>query len=377
MINITKLLDIINNNDYNELKNIIDTIPNSNLLLQCKNNCTLLYRAVDKRSIECFNVLIDSNIKFRDYNESLIRYNHSAFSLALGYFINAPNLQNKYIVDRLLNKMEFVSCQTFIKSLSQESIALRLIDKIEVEVVNINRIIKYIISNNIDALYIIFDIIKDNDDMKEAIYHYILKCAIDYNNMDIIEFMKDKMNINIIDAHNSNYSYLLTDIKIPTLYYIILYNKLNNDSLYKYFLNVYNKLLDEEKLNIQNMLLLYENKSFLYNLSTTILDKYYKLVKTIIPKHIIDDADIVLDLFDYIMQYKDNEQYIINIEYLLKNKVITNPLTIITDDKMAFYNNIMLKTNKKYIIELFQDILLNNNFAIPNKVKPIFDYYIE
>jgi hypothetical protein len=393
MVNITKLLEIVTNNNYDELKNTINSLSNSSILLSSRNNCTLLYKAIERRSIECFDILINSNIKFRDYNESLIRYNYSAFNLALEYFINAPNLQNKYMVDRLLNKMEFVSCRTFIKSLSYEQIALRLIDKIEVETVNINRIIKHIISNNIEALYIVYDIIKDNDDntMKEEIYHFTLKCAIDYNNMDIIEFMKGKMNINFIDAYNSNYSYLLTGTKIPTLYYIILYSMINNDVLQKYFITEYKNLLADDKIEIQNMLVSYDNKSFLYNNliyynshHKNILDKYYNLVKIINPTYIIDDADIVLDLFDFILENKDNGEYVlINIEYLLKNKVITNPLNMITDEKMEFYNNIMLKTNierkqkKRYFMIMFQEILLNNNFAIPNKVTHIFDFYLD
>ncbi len=100
MISTKALFDIVRSNDYEKLSNIINQLKPEDLLKTSKKNTSIISHAIEYRSFECFNILLDSN-KF-DFKK--MRYYSNGFSMALEYYKLAPNEKNMYYVNKLLEK---------------------------------------------------------------------------------------------------------------------------------------------------------------------------------------------------------------------------------------------------------------------------------
>ncbi len=100
MISTKALFDIVRSNDYEKLSNIINQLKPEDLLKTSKKNTSIIPHAIEYRSFECFNILLDSN-KF-DFKK--MRYYSNGFSMALEYYKLAPNEKNMYYVNKLLEK---------------------------------------------------------------------------------------------------------------------------------------------------------------------------------------------------------------------------------------------------------------------------------
>jgi hypothetical protein len=109
MISTRALFEIVKTNDYDKLSSIINNLTPADLLKTSKKNISILPHAIEYRSTECFNILLESNkFDFRKMN----CYNNG-FYTAFDYYKLAPNEKNMYYIDKLIQKnLEFFDDDT-------------------------------------------------------------------------------------------------------------------------------------------------------------------------------------------------------------------------------------------------------------------------
>ena len=113
MISTKALFEIVRTNDYDKLSNIINQLKPEDLSKTSKKNTSILPHAIEYRSLECFNILLDSNkFDFKKMNSYT-----NGFSTALDYYKLAPNEKNMYYVNKLIQKnydfFMMVDCDAF------------------------------------------------------------------------------------------------------------------------------------------------------------------------------------------------------------------------------------------------------------------------
>jgi len=109
MISTRTLFEIVRTNDYEKLSSIIDNLTPVDLLKTSKKNTSILPHAIEYRSTECFNILLESN-KF-DFKKMNCYTN--GFYTAFDYYKLAPNEKNMYYIDKLIQKnLEFFDDDT-------------------------------------------------------------------------------------------------------------------------------------------------------------------------------------------------------------------------------------------------------------------------
>jgi hypothetical protein len=104
MTSTTSIFKIVQYNDYNELERIIKTskVDLKNLY---KKNEYLFSNAINFRSKECFDLLVES--KYFDPNDP---YKNGLLT-ALEYYCNAKNQSNSYYINKLKNKFVYFTRQ--------------------------------------------------------------------------------------------------------------------------------------------------------------------------------------------------------------------------------------------------------------------------
>lgn len=100
MISTKALFEIVRTNDYEKLSSIINNLTPEDLLKTSKKSTSIIPHAIEYRSIECFDILLDSN-KF-DFKK--MKHYTNGFFTALEYYNLAPNQKNIYYVDKLIQK---------------------------------------------------------------------------------------------------------------------------------------------------------------------------------------------------------------------------------------------------------------------------------
>lgn len=363
-----RLFEMVENNNYNDLKQIIVSNPTIDLALK-KSSCSLLYNSVKYRSKECFDILVEIPSVITYENTS---YN-SALSLAIKYYINGRNQTNKYYIDILLeNKMTVHSVLSH--SIKDKELFLYLYDRVDKTKLPILQIInKSLIEGCIYAFECIVDtVINYNLDINNEINlkYEILNEIIVKDNMEALEVFMSK-NINI-----KEYSFLL-------------YNALKHGSIntFNYFYNIYNKMSIEDLNKIPNVnninSIFYEMHYYKNGTKMNMFNMLFKLG--------IKFGNVSLLIADfYTKSLSQYSCYIKNILELLgyniiillfENKlIVTNPIEYINIPIFSkaisrTFSNETIKAHFNSMVGRFFDICATSNFKPTPEIQQLLQKY--
>jgi hypothetical protein len=188
MSNLKSLYDIVINNNYHKLNNIIKT--NTKIFKNVKSNCTILYRAIQYRSKECFDILLNEYRNIMNEEELVEKiYAYNGIYMAILYFINGNNESNLY----------------YIEKLSEYDYNFYISNEISyiVNKHNINNFVLLLNFNNIKfsnrLLYNIY-----NNTLDKTIYNYLINNNIEYNIIKKL-FMDNLSFFNKFNKEHYNY----------------------------------------------------------------------------------------------------------------------------------------------------------------------------
>ena len=247
---VSRLFPMIKYNDYEQLTNIIE---NENVNLNMLNSgYSLIYKAIEFRSTECFDLLIKNNIDNIKSKNGIV----NGLYKAIEYYVNGNNISNKYYLNTLLNKNVYVDIFSIIKSLDNFELFIILFNRLEKNQNNIMKIIHNVINKNI---LIIFELIYKylNYNLEEVTWYLENKNIIDNNifkHSIIVSLNNLTVLYNIIDIipwyYIINYNYNNTSINYPSLYFAIQSNNLH---VFNYLFKLYNNLNTIELNSIDNI----------------------------------------------------------------------------------------------------------------------------
>jgi hypothetical protein len=362
-----KLFEMVENNDYNELKQTIVLNPNVNLSLQ-KSRWSLLYTSVKYRAKECFDILVEI--------PSVIAYENthyqSALSVAVDYYINGRNQSNKYYIDRLVeNKMK--AQNVLFRSIKDKDLFLYLYDKVDKTKIQFLQIVHRSLEEGcMDVFECVVDTAIGLNQLgvingTNTVYE-ILVAVIAKDNMEALEiFMKNHINI-------KQYSFLL-------------YTVIKNGSMnaFNYFYNIYSKMSKEELNNIPNV----------SNLDAILYDNYYKENKTtmfnMIFKLGINFGNVALSIASIYTQslysYSEYHRNFLeqngyeNIKLLFENKLVTTNPTVYIN--IPNFTKVLSRTftlqqvqiNYMNTIAKFFDICIKYNYKPTDELQLLLTKY--
>jgi hypothetical protein len=210
-MNTIEINNIIIYNDYNKLQHLLD-----NNILFIKNYDLLLCKSIEYKSLECFDILlnyiINNNISLDNFEASLNK--------SIDYIINNNNIQNKYYLNKLLEKNILINKEELIKA-SEDFILFKILfNKInnKNDILLLYLINNFIKNNKMNIIFYLYNfIIENNLISKNELYNFIFKLSIKYNNINSIIFLE-----------NNKYDmmYIINDnnIKIPLKFLVKILN---------------------------------------------------------------------------------------------------------------------------------------------------------
>jgi hypothetical protein len=158
MTSATQLINFITNNDYETLEKLIIGKKKVDWNGKDRKGNNAIRKAVEVRAKECFDLLLDNNVM------SLSDPYNSGFTEALEYFSNAPNMSNRYYLNKYIGK--------------KASIDLHLIE---------NLILKINLKDHSDIVYSLLDSIDINNYQIES----FIRATIDQNNFEAFKFVNE------------------------------------------------------------------------------------------------------------------------------------------------------------------------------------------
>ena len=327
-ITITYLFNLINFNDYEKLAQIIDSNKGKEYFHKRKSSESLISKAITVRARQCFDLLL--TINFDMDNQDF--YQRGLYN-AIEYYVNAPNSDNKYYLDKIMEKPIIVDFYIMYKTIKNTELFIKLFDRYHKDIDNLNKVaICSIMNNNIETFEIIYNYISSNFDINNLLLNELYNQAIHSNNITCIEFLISK-NLNY--THVNDYPAIYLTLNPQTM--------LSFDYLYKKY-----KTLTKEELNsipsIKNKLPI----NFQFNLKT-----FNNLKKILtLPIDFSDMDTYVATTFTYLYKLVTHtspyynrelcknfkEKYNI-IETLFEHKLVkSNPLLLInTEHFMTYY----------------------------------------
>ena len=331
MTTITTLLDIVINNDYTRLEEIINNTNVNSFHIFCgmKNGYTLLMRAVERRSLECFDLLIN----IPNYQLLNLCNNDSGLTIVIDYYVNAPNMKNLYYLNAYIDKIKKIEIYNLTKLINYTDLFDQFFNKLECTKTNISiLIIRIIKQNNLMALSKIYNYIMSNLELANSdLMNSMIQNAIDDNNLDIIIFLIEEKKLHI--RITFNIYFLDKVVQCPILYYLFN-NKIQNNIMFQYCLNQFKKLSNEQLNSIENI----KNFALLVQNVKNIKSNHEQIMQILsLNINFTDSSKYVVIHFNEIIQkhlqyyncYGMNniiDEKIMNIFYLLKyNTVKTNP----------------------------------------------------
>ena len=372
------LFSIINNNDYIKLKKLINQGQIINLINMTRMGISLIYKAIEYRSRECFDILIDiNNLTVLKNESSYINGLH----IAMKYYNNAQNDSNWYYVEKLLEKGANITVD-ILKNINDKNIFLKIFCRLNKTKERIDSLLKYLITNGkmeqLEDVY--FWLIEEEPEYfnsktnKNKFLEELFCTAIKANNLEMIDILRsEKIDLKIVKDNN----------QITNSLFFALKNSCKTS--FEYLINFYKGLSQTEFDNIKDIkelnLLMDKctNTEILFLLCKLINFKYdigdqTKFVENIIRKNIIlGTRHITRNNIDY------NDDYYMLIYLLGKNNFIKqNPLNnfinnVETYEKeyvscMPHFKSIFTGRIKKlrYLLEFFK-------FPIPEK----FSYIVK
>ena len=364
----TDLFKIISANNYELLEEMIQT--NETNIFNCiKNSISLIYRAIEVRAYECFNILIDiPNLTILKNTSHYV----TGLSIAVTYYMDAPNVSNKYYLDRLLEKNVHITESLLIKCSTNYDIFNRLLNNS----IHTKDSILYCIKNahNIDIINKIYDWLNK---IKPNYYNNTIN-IFDFNNLVF------KMIINtgqICMLYFLKYTIKNVDWTVidnePSLYYMFkrLGNNYCSDSLYCNYELTFNWLYQEYlKLSVDELNDIIGIKLLDFMFFSP--HDRYDLIKQIL--HLpIDFNDAINNISQLIVksiiEFKilKIENYLQKIYLCLKFKLIKiNPFNKLLDnqyfineltDTLSYFNKVTIKNSQlinylkqlKYLFKYF------------------------
>ena len=342
MTRVTELFKIVTVNDYNSLEKIIQ-LQNKVNFNYVKSGQSLLHKAVEVRSKECFDLLIEiPNLEILKKDGLL-----SGIQKAIEYYVSAPNSSNEYYVNRLLEKNIKIDTYTIILTIDYPQIfnlMFNNIDKTENALTTI--INKCVINNNNTLMETMFKILDEsnydfyNNENKKTRFdkNIFITCIKDTNNIYAFNFLI-----------NRGCDWKAPIDSTPLLYYLM--NR-NNTHLFNTVYFLYESLNPEILNNILYIKNLVFEKYKIYNANLIeYIDKIFKL-----PIQFNDCAGIIFDCFNSLIKYqhvqygKDNLYYEIQFKLfniMFKQGVIkSNPFYSSNNDLLINQSDINKYHNK-------------------------------
>jgi hypothetical protein len=295
MPSVTKIFDMIRYNNYTDL----DTILSSNCDIYIKRKgASMLYYAIEYRSKECFDLMLK---KFKiDWKTIGIPF--TGFEKACEYYVNAPNLENKYYIEELIKKGINISKSSYIFN---NDILFNSLIHIILEFDNdiICRSLsccsnEYIFSILFDHCY---DIIKNNNEYITLILNNLL-------------ILKSSSILSILFQKNIDVFKVITNTTLERLLFKEVYSLMRNFDFYNLFITKIEDFLD-------NIIL--DNPNFGKNFLLLISDIEIYNFRYISPKHAKTYVIIMNKIFNLKINF--NYQQLNNkISYLLKSLFALN-----------------------------------------------------
>jgi hypothetical protein len=391
----TDIFKIISTNNYELLEQLIQTNPNDNIFNSVRINISLIYKSIEVRAYECFNLLIDlPNLTILKSTDTY----QSGLHIAVTYYMDAPNVSNKYYLDKLLAKKVYITKSLLTECSSNYDIFCLLFE--------------YFIKTKDDLAYVIR--FTHNMDIINKIYDWLNETKPEYYNTPInkLEFNNNIFKI-IISNGNISMLYFLKNIikhvdwKVidnqPSLYYILKSRANNNCNLmFNCLYNEYTKMsIDDcnQIMGIKDLTIIFSQ----IILNTNLIEQILQLpidfndVSTIIANQIVGS----INHFGYHSQHEfDNNLQ--KIYLCLKYKLVKiNPFIVMSsnndfinqlDDPLSYFNKIKIKNQiminylkqLKYVFNHFEFIITppfenifnqeSNEFFVINQKNFIKDF---
>jgi len=371
MTTMTQLFKIVSTNDYDTLEKLImgNKKPDFNCI---KSGISLVYKAIEVRALECFNLLLSlPDLSVIQSNSS----NANGLGIALEYYSTAPNQSNKYYLDKLIERNVSIDSYSLGKCMSDTVLFDSMFNRVDKKSSTITNLVGTAVSTtNVHVMNKLYDWLYSNNpayystpETKNTFNDNILRIAIGANNIIAIEHL-EKLGHNIL-----NIKYL--NNLIPSLYYAFLSN---TDSIAFNFIFSRMEKLSVEELNqipsIKKLAILTNNNSYYYGSREhkNIIEYYKSILSLSIYWDDLTDCivsyylSIYFDLGSYYWnsrKYKEKIYEKQNIIYMLlkTNKVKSNPFDKIFQSKNELNSSINSGIKR----------LGNNQAALINEIKLI------
>ena len=317
MTSLTKIFELVQYNNYEELDKIIK-YTNVDLRLSNRRNEYLIPFAIKYRSKECFDLLIES--KYLDTTNS----EKNGLRIAIEYYCNAPNESNSYYLMRLFGKQVEFKLDIFHYIFKYGF--PQIFDEYLTNILNQNnfqKIFSYSLLNPIAMKKVL-----DNGFQSNLITEEVACSCLNsvYENIYDVLFEFVNNNINVFNHKENVLKYFYRSFQTPsTIKYIV-------DNI-----NKFNPNLDLSDLIISY----YNNQNYQY-MSHYVLRMYHILIN-----------------FESLK--KLNSKFV-NIEYIFRNIFDEKKIESIVELGTINYNKILIII--KTIDLLFDEKYLNENSNI-------------
>lgn len=361
MTSMAALIKMVEVNDYESLSNIM---MNKKVELNfCKHGISLISKAVEVRSKECFDLLLNNP----GYTYHKDNFWQNGVDKAMDYYKGSQNKTNEYYLIKLIEKD--AECFEILGDLIQfPNIFEIYFNKVEKTDTLIDRIIEMaIITKNSEMINFGLDFaLKENYNLNHNEY---FKDAIKRSNLEAIQILIDR-GVEWKRVNNE-----------PSLYFAICNNYKNfNEGIINFFINKYSELSFEELNSIPNI------KKMFYLWKNNFRDFKIEIVEKILKLNIHWDNlnEVLLDLVKHIVNAKpysdsmwsvDNtvtsiEEMIQIINIIFKNlKVTSNILEILIIDDFKILDEQIKKYGDKSIrvitlaIKIYEVFYLFENYG--------------
>jgi len=393
MTTMTQLFKIVSSNDYDTLEKLI--MGNKKLDFNCiKSHTSLIYKAIEVRALECFNLLINLN------DLSILQSNNtniSGINIALMYYLSAPNPSNKYYLDKLIERNVAIDCWSLISCMSDTILFETMFNRLDKSYNNISQITSSAVQkNNVIIMGKLYDYLYLNNpsyystpENKYTFNDVILKTAIQSNNIIAIEHMEN-IEHSIMNVNYHSFA------KIPSLYYAYVSNTESNafnfifSRMEKMDENTINQIPNIKKLSN----IICAPSYYGFNTSKFSIECFKKIL--LLPIDWEDLADVIsnihLNIYKSIGSYYYSSKKIldqidekINFIYIIlkTNKIKSNPYNKIELTKFEINSNINTTINRlsgspdmildlKYKIRKIKYILNNAGYKDPDSLADYF-----
>jgi hypothetical protein len=235
MISSKKLFELVINNNYEELETVIQN-KQVDFIAENKRGTYIIPTAIEYRAIECFDLLIN-NIS-EGLAEKLTN-TQSGMKQALDYYNASPNIQNKYFIEKLLNKNIIIKEEGLYNLVKN----IKVFDEFSEYILNDKYAITFLSTYNVTDTIVY-----------ETIFSYCLK-----NNLLTNTFIKDTLRKTLmrgkddflILVKNTHFINNIWEL-CPDIISLLISSKISNTQVV-YFVNKY-KTEKPTNVNYENIL---------------------------------------------------------------------------------------------------------------------------